>query len=93
LPPPLSIILPAHNEQDRLPDSLTRILAFLAAHSPDAEIIVVENGSTDRTAEVAEAFARKHAGLRVLREPRRGKGPAAGSAAPVRSASTDPHRR
>jgi dolichyl-phosphate beta-glucosyltransferase len=74
LPPSLSIILPAHNEQNRLPDSLTRILAFAAARSPQAEIIVVENGSTDRTAEVAEAFAREHTNLRVLRELRRGKG-------------------
>jgi len=74
LPPPLSIILPAHNEQDRLPDSLTRILAFLAAQSLEAEVIVVENGSTDRTAEVAEAFAHRHPSLRVLREARRGKG-------------------
>lgn len=74
MPPRLSIILPAHNEQDRLPDSLTRILGFLAAQSLEAEIIVVENGSTDRTAEVAETFARTHPGLRVLREIRRGKG-------------------
>ena len=74
MPPRLSIILPAHNEQDRLPDSLTRILGFLAAQSLEAEIIVVENGSTDRTAEVAETFARSRPGLRVLRELRRGKG-------------------
>jgi dolichyl-phosphate beta-glucosyltransferase len=74
LPPRLSIILPAHNEQDRLPDSLTRILGFLAAQSIEAEILVVENGSTDGTAEVAEAFARTRPGLRVLREIRRGKG-------------------
>ena len=74
MPPRLSIILPAHNEQDRLPDSLTRILGFLAAQSLEAEILVVENGSTDRTAEVAETFARTYPGLRVLREIRRGKG-------------------
>jgi dolichyl-phosphate beta-glucosyltransferase len=74
LPPPLSIILPAHNEQARLPDSLTRILAFVATESPRAEVIVVENGSTDQTAEVAEAFARKHPNLRLLRDSRRGKG-------------------
>jgi glycosyltransferase involved in cell wall biosynthesis len=74
VPPLLSIILPAHNEQERLPDSLTRILAFLASESPQAEVLVVENGSTDRTAEVAGAFARSHANVRVLREARRGKG-------------------
>jgi glycosyltransferase involved in cell wall biosynthesis len=74
LPPPLSIILPAHNEQDRLPESLNRILTFLATQLPEAEVIIVENGSIDGTAEVAEAFARTHPNVRVLRETRRGKG-------------------
>lgn len=74
MPLRLSIILPAHNEQERLPDSLTRILRFLTTQSLEAEIIVVENGSTDRTAEVAEAFARQHPNVRVLHETRRGKG-------------------
>lgn len=74
MPPSLSIILPAHNEQERLPESLIRILAFTDAHFPGAEIIIVENGSTDRTAEVAESFARGHPNLQVLREARRGKG-------------------
>lgn len=74
MPPFLSIILPAHNEEDRLPDSLNRILAFLASQPYQAEILVVENGSTDRTAEMAEALARQQPTVRVLREQRRGKG-------------------
>ncbi len=74
MPPFLSIIIPAYNEEDRLADSLNRILAFLASQPHSSEILVVENGSTDRTAEVAEAFARQHPTLRVLREQARGKG-------------------
>jgi len=74
LPPFLSIVIPAYNEEDRLADSLNRILAFVASRPHPSEIVVVENGSTDRTAEVAEAFARKNSNLRVLRERARGKG-------------------
>lgn len=74
MPPHLSIILPAHNEEERLPGSLERILGFTAAQSWSSEILVVENGSHDRTAEVAQSFAARHTHLRVLRETERGKG-------------------
>ena len=72
--PFLSIIIPAHNEEGRLPRALEQIDRFLRAWDRSAEVIVVENGSTDRTAEVAEAFARDHPYVRLIREPRRGKG-------------------
>ncbi len=74
MPPHLSIIVPAFNEEDRLPGSLEKILAFLQAQSYSWEILVVENGSQDRTAEVAEAVAQDVDQLRVLREAQRGKG-------------------
>ena len=74
MPPFLSIIIPAYNEEHRLPGSLKRILAFLASQPLESEILVVENGSTDHTAEVAEAFGQQHPNLRVLREQARGKG-------------------
>jgi glycosyltransferase involved in cell wall biosynthesis len=74
LPPHLSIVLPAHNEEERLPNSLNRIQAFLAAQPWASEVVVVENGSRDRTAEAAEAFARRHAHVRLLREALPGKG-------------------
>ncbi|MFQ5407379.1 MAG: dolichyl-phosphate beta-glucosyltransferase [Anaerolineales bacterium] len=70
----LSIIIPAHNEENRLPNSLRAIDAFLAQQSYAAEVIVVENGSTDRTAELAQAFAAEHPYVRVLQEAARGKG-------------------
>lgn len=53
----LSIIIPAYNEERRLPRSLEQIGAFLRAQPYRAEIIVVENGSTDDTSGVVERYA------------------------------------
>lgn len=72
--PFLSLIIPAYNEERRLPDTLRTVQAFLAGQSYQAEVLVVENGSRDRTAQVAEAFGRQHPEFRLLREARRGKG-------------------
>lgn len=72
--PFLSIVIPAHNEEHRLPPSLARIDAFLKTQDFDAEIIVVENGSRDRTAEVAQEFANAHPYVRVMVVQTRGKG-------------------
>jgi glycosyltransferase involved in cell wall biosynthesis len=72
--PLLSIIIPAHNEENRLPASLEQVLAFLKRQTYEAEVLVVENGSTDRTLEVAQGFAARYANLRVMHEPGRGKG-------------------
>jgi glycosyltransferase involved in cell wall biosynthesis len=74
LPPHLSIVIPAHNEEQRLPGSLTRILEHLRPQPYRWEVLVVENGSRDGTAAVAERFAREVPGVRVLREGQRGKG-------------------
>jgi glycosyltransferase involved in cell wall biosynthesis len=73
--PELSIVIPAYNEELRLPASLERIAAFLHSNGRPAEVIVVDDGSRDRTAEVAGSFRRKLPGLRVLsNEVNRGKG-------------------
>jgi dolichyl-phosphate beta-glucosyltransferase len=50
------------------------VLAFLQEQPYQAEIIVVENGSRDRTAEIAHSFAERHDNLHLLREARAGKG-------------------
>ena len=67
----LSIIIPAYNEEKRLPATLARVREYLAASSWEfAEIVVVDDGSRDGTVKVAEAT-----GARVLRNPgNRGKG-------------------
>jgi glycosyltransferase involved in cell wall biosynthesis len=70
----LSIVIPAHNEELRLPRSLKRIFAFLANQPYPAEVIVVENGSSDQTFELAREFARNQPNLVVLHEEQAGKG-------------------
>jgi dolichyl-phosphate beta-glucosyltransferase len=73
-PPLLSIIIPAHNEEKRLPNTLEQVLAFLGKQNYESEVLVIENGSTDNTYEVAQDYARQHTSLRVIREEGRGKG-------------------
>jgi glycosyltransferase involved in cell wall biosynthesis len=75
LNPFLSIIIPAHNEQNRLPGTLEQILHFLEQQTFTSEVLVVENGSTDKTFEIAQEFAKQHASLRVL-QSKKGKGAA-----------------
>jgi glycosyltransferase involved in cell wall biosynthesis len=52
-----SIVIPAYNEAKRLPRALQPILAFIEARSWDAEVIVVNDGSTDDTADVVRQFS------------------------------------
>lgn len=70
----LSIVIPAHNEESRLPRTLEQVFDFLKMQSFSAEVIVVENGSIDRTFEIAQEFAKQHANLRVIQNDWRGKG-------------------
>jgi len=70
----LSIVIPAYNEERRLPGTLEAIADHLKGQAYTAEIIVVENGSTDRTADVVREFAGQHPAARLLISPRRGKG-------------------
>ena len=70
----LSIIIPCHNEEKRLGPTLNALTGFLDSQSYRSEIIVSDNGSSDRTADVAAEFARHWPRLRVIRDPRRGKG-------------------
>jgi dolichyl-phosphate beta-glucosyltransferase len=73
-PPFLSIIIPAYNEEHRLPHTLEQIFAFLQNQAYTAEILVVENGSKDRTFEIASTFANQYQDLYVFQEKERGKG-------------------
>lgn len=72
--PLLSIVIPVHNEENRLPQALEKIVPFLMAQPYPSEIIVVENGSEDRTLELAQEYARKISFLHVFQEDARGKG-------------------
>jgi len=72
----ISIIVPAFNEEKRLPATLERVNGYLAAGGWDfTEILIVDDGSRDATMRVAEEFARRTPLARVLRNPgNRGKG-------------------
>jgi glycosyl transferase family 2 len=67
--PDVSVVFPCLNEEEAVSDCVTAALTALAAASIPAEVIVVDNGSTDRSAELASA-----AGARVIAEPRPGYG-------------------
>jgi len=71
----LSIVIPAHNEENRLPQTLEQVLRFIEQQTFTSEVIIVENGSADRTFEVAQKFAQKYTNIRVL-QSERGKGAA-----------------
>lgn len=62
----LSVIIPARNEERRLPPTLEAVAAHLPTLGVDAEVIVVDAGSTDTTATVAASFAEKIPSLRVI---------------------------
>jgi dolichyl-phosphate beta-glucosyltransferase len=72
----ISIIIPAYNERKRLPSTLQRVAEYLDKRDfAFAEILVVDDGSTDGTGDDAQEFARSRPGMRVLRNPgNRGKG-------------------
>lgn len=73
--PRLSIVIPAFNEAERLGPTLERVLAYLAGLPAGAEVLVVDDGSTDGTATVAQRFADR--GVRLVRlAANRGKGAA-----------------
>lgn len=72
--PLLSIIIPAHNEERRLPRTLEQVFAFLERQDYAAEVLVVENGSTDRTLEMARSFEARYPNLHALQAEGRGKG-------------------
>src|ERR1700730_1330109 len=71
----LSIVIPAYNEHDRLPQTLDRIFSYLHAQLYQAEVIVVDDGSSDRTSEIVSTCGQKYPGLRLLSNTEnRGKG-------------------
>jgi dolichyl-phosphate beta-glucosyltransferase len=75
VPPELSIVIPSFNEELRLPVTLADISSYIRASKRETEVIVVDDGSTDRTGDIASSFRREIQRLRVIRnEQNRGKG-------------------
>jgi dolichyl-phosphate beta-glucosyltransferase len=80
--PHLTIVLPAYNEEARLPASLERVIAFLGAQPYASELIVSDDGSTDSTPDIVRRIAEtgpspENVGARLVRAPQNaGKGAA-----------------
>ena len=73
--PETTIVIAAYNEEDRLPETLKKIQAYLLATDHHAEIVVVDDGSTDNTASVVQSLTENFRGLRLISYPRnKGKG-------------------
>ncbi len=71
----VSIVIPAYNEESRLPHTLMKTAEFLAKQAYNSEIIVVTDGSTDGTEQVVEDAAARYGGIRLISLPKnRGKG-------------------
>lgn len=72
--PLLSIIIPAYNEEQRIGSTLEKVTAFLSMQDYRSEVLVVENGSQDRTLEIAQEFSARYPWVHALHEDGRGKG-------------------
>lgn len=72
--PVLSVVVPAYNEARRLPATLQAIMHYLSAQPFASEVTIVDDGSTDGTAQLVEQMMRRHRNLSVMRLEHRGKG-------------------
>jgi len=72
--PFLSIIIPAHNEESRLAQTLDELIGFANSQPFLTEILIVENASIDRTLSIANEYASKYKDIIVLHDDRPGKG-------------------
>lgn len=70
-----SIVIPAYNEAARLGSTLDRVLSYVTSQNWDAEVIIVNDGSRDRTPDLVREYAQRYAFLRLFENPgNRGKG-------------------
>jgi glycosyltransferase involved in cell wall biosynthesis len=72
--PYLSVVIPAYNEASRLPATLDKVMSYLEGCTYTYEVLVVDDGSEDRTADIVEEIAASHPYLTAIRNPHRGKG-------------------
>ncbi|RXS98079.1 glycosyltransferase family 2 protein [Silvibacterium dinghuense] len=75
MPIQISIVVPAYNESARIGRTLEDVLRIIAERQWDAEVLVVNDGSTDNTAAIVQGFMASHPRLRLIENPgNRGKG-------------------
>ena len=70
-----SIVIPAYNESERIQSSLMKIVAFLSEQDRQVEVLVINDGSRDNTAEIVRQYAAEYPYIRLIENPgNRGKG-------------------
>lgn len=72
--PFLSVVVPAYNEERRLPGNLKKILVFLRNQPYKFEILIVDDGSTDNTVQSCRQMADNHPTVRIIENEHYGKG-------------------
>jgi dolichyl-phosphate beta-glucosyltransferase len=70
----LSIVIPAYNEEERMAKAVEALNAFLPGLEPAPEILIVDDGSTDRTTSVLSAAPARFAYRLISYRPNKGKG-------------------
>ncbi|HEX6488411.1 MAG TPA: dolichyl-phosphate beta-glucosyltransferase [Candidatus Dormibacteraeota bacterium] len=74
-PPTLSVVIPAYNEERRLPETLAQVWEYLESQGRPYELVLVDDGSSDQTLSVMRSTANGHASVKVVSLPaNRGKG-------------------
>lgn len=68
-----SVVISAYNEETRITKTLTQTLSFMNQFAPAFEIVVVDDGSKDRTAEVVEEYAKDHPEIKLTVNNHKGK--------------------
>lgn len=73
--PKFSIVIPAYNEADKINSTLTQVFSFMRGFVESFEVIVVDDGSSDNTAELVKQYAKENSELILVENPHKGKGP------------------
>ena len=72
--PFLSLIIPAYNEEKRLPECIEKLVKYIQTRKEPVEVLLVENGSTDLTLDMALDYQKQYPWLQVFHEEKAGKG-------------------
>ncbi|MFZ2664280.1 MAG: glycosyltransferase, partial [Patescibacteria group bacterium] len=69
-----SVVIPAYNEEDKVTSSLTQVVNFMRGFCNSFEVLVINDGSKDITADKVEEYIKENPEVRLINNPHRGKG-------------------